>query len=110
MTGKRIRELPPTARRYIRHPTEPIGSAQTAKEAVLASEEIINLAKQAGALLVLVDPNGNLYAMPHACERARTLGKEKTFWIVGVFNRRAVARDLAEAIVFAFRDIGGKAP
>jgi hypothetical protein len=108
MTGKRIRELSPTSRRYVRHPTHPIGSANTVTSAVRAAEEIVNLARRAGTLLVLVDPSGSLYAMPHNCERARTLSKEKTFWIVGVFNRLVLVRDLADAIVFAFRDIGGR--
>jgi len=104
MTGKRI--LPPTTRRYIPQPPEPIGTATTCAAARRAGEGIVNLARSCGPLLALVDPRGRVYAMPRASERARIFGDDNPQWVVGVFNRAASGVDVAEAILETFAQIG----
>ena len=105
MNGKRI--LPPTTRRYIPQPPEPIGHASTRPALARAGLAIVSLAHSAGKLLVLVDPRARVYAMPSNSERARVFSEGNPNWVVGVFNRAAAGNDIAEAILETYEQIGG---
>ena len=94
-----INHMGPTTRRYSRHAPEPVGYARSRKAAITTGTGIVNLVHAAGPMLVLADPEGRVFAVPRDSERARIFAEQQPTWIVGVFNRKAAASDIAEAIL-----------